>query len=357
MNKKNGFAYGALASVVILLVILHISLASLVRNLLNENMAQMGEYTGHVEKVELYWWRGAYELHNLSISKITGNVQAPLLKAPLTEIAVSWKTLWEQRALVAVVSFIEPELTFVDAQNEQDKQAGEGVNWREKLQEQLPITLNELRVIDGTLAFRNFTSRPEVNLYASDVDLVAHNLSTAENRDGDHAATLDGTGSFLGHAPVEVAATFDPLVRMDDFDFRLRVSEVQLPRLNDFASAYGNFDFQAGTGELVIEATVTDGELQGYVKPLMRNVEIFNFDQDIRNEDKGILRGIWEALVGGSEAILKNQRRDQLATRVTLGGNLSAAEVSPLQAFFGILRNGFVEAFSSGFEVAAEKDK
>lgn len=350
MKKKYGVAYGALALVIVLLVILHLSLATLVRNLLNDNMAKMGDYTGHVDAVELYWWRGAYELHNLDISKIEGNLQAPLLKAPLIDIAISWKALWEQRALVAVVRFTEPELTFVDAQNEKDKQIGEGVDWRVKLQEQLPITMNELQIVDGVLAFRNFSTDPEVNLYVNDVDLSVYNLSTAEDLEGTRDASMDGTGAFLGHAPVEVEAAFDPLVRMENFAFRLRVTEVELPRLNDFATAYGNFDFEAGSGELVIEASVEGGEINGYVKPLMRDVEIFDFEQDIQNEEKGFLRGIWEALVDGGETILKNQHKDQLATRVTLDGTLDDTEVSALQAFFGILRNGFIEAFSSGFD-------
>jgi hypothetical protein len=356
MKKKFGFAYGVMASVIVALVILHLSLASLVRHLLNENMAQMGSYTGHVERVELSWWRGAYVLHNLNIEKIEGNIQAPLLKAPLIDIAVSWKTLWEKRALVAVVNFTEPEVTFVDAPNEQGKQIGNGVDWRETMQQQVPITLNELRIIDGVVAFRNFTTEPQVNLYANDVNLSVHNLGTTEDLEGDRDANMRGTAQFLGHAPMEVEAAFDPLVRMQNLDFKLRVSNAELTRLNDFASAYGNFDFQAGTGELVIEVSVADGEIDGYVKPLLRNVEIFNFEQDINNENKGILRGMWEALVGGGGAILKNQRKDQLATRVTLSGTLNDTEISPLQALFGILRNGFIEAFSSGFDSGAVKD-
>jgi hypothetical protein len=357
MKKKLGFTYGVMASVIIALVILHLSLASLVRHLLNENMAQMGNYTGHVERVELSWWRGAYVLHNLNIEKAEGNIQAPLLKAPLIDIAVSWKALWEQRALVAVVSFTEPEVTFVDAPSEQGKQIGNGVDWRETLQEQVPITLNELRMIDGVVAFRNFTTEPQVNLYANDVNLSFHNLGTAEDLEGNRDANMRGTAQFLGHAPMEVEAAFDPLVRMQNIDFRLRVSNVELTRLNDFTSAYGNFDFQAGTGELVIEASVTDGKIEGYVKPLLRNVEIFNFKQDIQSQDKGILRGMWEALVGGGGAILKNQRKDQLATRVTLSGTLNETEISPLQALFGILRNGFIEAFSSDFDSGPVKER
>ncbi len=77
---------------------------------------------------------------------------------------------------------------------------------------------------------------------------------------------------------------------------------------------------------------------------------MFNIEQDVKNEDKGFFRGIWEAVVGGGENLLKNQSKDQFATRVELSGSTKDTDVSPFQAFLAILRNGFVEAFSTRFE-------
>ncbi|KAA0696632.1 DUF748 domain-containing protein [Halopseudomonas laoshanensis] len=350
MKKTYSVPLAALAVIVVLLIIVHLSLATWVRNLLNENMAEMGDYTGHVEEVDLFWWRGAYSIHNLNIQKNVGNVQAPFFTAPLIDIAVSWRALWEERALVAKVRFTDPELNFIDSENEQDRQTGEGVDWRERLTEQILIEVDELQVVNGTLAFRNFTSEPPVNVYANNLDMTVRNLSTARDLQGTRDASLEGTADFLNHAPLEIEAAFDPLLRMEDFELRFRVSEVDLTQLNDFASAYGNFDFNSGNGELVVEVDAEEGQLGGYIKPLLRDVDVFNVEQDLQNEDKGFFRGMWEALVGAGGAAVKNRNRDQIATRVDLSGSLQDADVSPLQAFFGILRNGFIEAFSAGFE-------
>jgi len=48
-----------LLSIGLLLILLHLALPHLVRNYLNEKMADMGDYQGHVEDVDLAWWRGA----------------------------------------------------------------------------------------------------------------------------------------------------------------------------------------------------------------------------------------------------------------------------------------------------------
>lgn len=350
MKKPYSASLVALAVLALLLVILHLSLGALVRNMLNERMAEMGDYSGHAEGVDLFWWRGAYSIHNLSIEKTVGNVQAPLLIAPRIDIAVSWRALWEDRSLVARVRFTDPQLNFVDSENDQDRQTGEGVDWRERLSEHILIQLDELQIVNGTLALRNFTSEPPVNIYANNMDVTVLNLSTARDVEGTRDASLEGTAAFLNHAPLEVEAAFDPLIRMEDFEFRLRVSEVDLPQLNEFFSAYGNFDFNSGNGELVVEVDAKNGQLGGYIKPLLRDVDVFSVEQDLQSESKGFFRGMWEALVGAGGEVVKNRKRDQIATRVDLSGSLQDAEVSPLQALFGILRNGFIEAFNAGFE-------
>ncbi len=145
-------------------------------------------------------------------------------------------------------------------------------------------------------------------------------------------------------------ATFDPLSNFEEFDFRLQARNIELKRLNDFAAAYGKFDFNAGHGDLVIEAQADNGKLSGYIKPLLRDVDVFDWQQDVENQNKNIFRSVWEALVGTGETALKNQRKNQFATRVELSGNVHQQDISAFEAFLQILRNGFVEAFNARYE-------
>ena len=161
---------------------------------------------------------------------------------------------------------------------------------------------------------------------------------------------MDSMDLVLSWAPLETQAQFDPFKNFEDFELLLRARGIELPRLNDFSRTYGRFDFKAGSGDLVVEARADDGQLSGYVKPLLHGVEVFDWQQDVENEDKGMLRSLWEALVGGGETLLKNQPRDQFATRVELSGSVHRQEVSAFEAFLAILRNAFIEAFRPNFE-------
>lgn len=339
-----------------LLLVLHLALPHLVRNYLNEKMADMGDYRGSVADVDLAWWRGGYRLNGLLIEKKDKQVQTPLLDAPLIEIAVSWRELWRHQAVVAVVFFDQPKLNFVDGGDQGESQTGDGVDWRDQLDALLPFTLNEIRVRNGVLSFRNFTTDPPVHVYASSVDASLYNLTNSADAKGERVATFEGTAKLFDQAPMEARAHFDPFTDWEDFQVSLRMTGVELTKLNDFSNAYGSFDFSKGTGDLVLEVEASDGQLNGYIKPLLRNVEVFNFRQDIEAQDKGFFRGLWEAVVGGTEEVLQNQRKDQFATRIDLSGSTHSADVSPFQAFLAILRNAFVQAFSARFERSLEED-
>jgi len=356
MNKTARVSLTTVAVLALLLIILHLMLPYLVRNFLNDKLADMGDYQGHIEDVDMTWWTGSYRLEGLVITKTDGAVEVPFLDVPVMDIAIRMRALWKEGVLVGVVAIHDPVLNFVDGESEREKQTGGGVDWRGQLEGMVPVRLNEVNVHNGTVSFRNFSSDPPVNIDAGEVQLRVRNLTNAPDEQGQRSAHMEGTASFLGHAPVEASASFDPLGRVDNADLRLRMLGLDLTRINDFASAYGKFDFRAGEGDLTLELEVRDRQLDGYVKPLLRNVDVFDMDQDVRNEDKGFFRGIWEAVVHGGEEILQNQRKDQFATRIELAGSLDNAEMSTFQAFIEILRNAFVEAFTPRFERALEEE-
>ena len=342
-----------LAGLVVLLVALHLALPYLVRDYLNDKLADMGDYRGQVSDVDLAWWRGGYQINGLKIVKTSGKVPVPLLDAPLIDLSVSWHALWYDQAVVAEVAFVRPELNFVDGGSKQNSQTGQGTDWRAQLEKLLPITLNEVRIDDGTLTFRNFNSKPPVNLKATRLQASIRNLTNVRDEAGRRDASFQATALIAGDAKVESRATFDPFSDFDDFEFRLRATGIELRRLNDFASAYGKFDFNAGNGDVVIEAQAENGRLKGYIKPLLRDVDVFDWQQDVENKNKGVFRSIWEALVGASETVLKNQPKNQFATRVELSGSVHQQDISAFEAFLQILRNGFVQAFNARYEQPA----
>ncbi|GAB2791326.1 DUF748 domain-containing protein [Halomonas shantousis] len=349
MKKRYTWPVVAIVAVAVALVILRAMLPDLVRDYLNGQLADMGDYRGHVEDVDIHLWRGAYSIDGLNIVKTSGEVPVPFFRVDTIDLSVSWEDLW-QGAIVARADLFQPELNYVDAEQEQNSQSGEGGDWRESLQALLPIELNRLSLHRGRVHFRNFNSQPPVDLEISEIQATATNLSNADRSEGARVADIDAQGLMLNQAHTELHAKLDPLGDLQNFDMQLRVSDIDLTRLNELTEAYGNFDFESGSGDFVMELEATDGRLQGYAKPMLNNVNILDLEEDA---EKGLLSAAWESLVAGVGWVFRNHPEDKLASRIEISGNLNQQDISGWQAFVSALHNAFVEAYQARFEEGA----
>ncbi len=80
-------------------------------------------------------------------------------------------------------------------------------------------------------------------------------------------------GIMLEGTPAQLSGQFHPLGGFRDFHFCLKTSGAELRHLNDLAQLYGNFDFQGGSGDFLMQLESINGQLQGYAKPLLNNVD------------------------------------------------------------------------------------
>lgn len=341
---------GLLAAVVVLRALMPIA----VQHYVNGKLAHMGDYRGVVQDVDLHLWRGAYTLHQLHIEKNNGKVPIPLLSSPKVELALGWRQLLGG-AIVGTANFEKPDLNFIDAAASDRKQAGVGVDWRQKLQELLAIQLDEVVVQDGTVHFRNLGSTPPVDLVATDVQAVVRNLTNASH--ATRSATFEATAKVFDQALLESSGEFDPIGRPDSFVFKLRVRDVDIKRANSFVRAYSGLDIASGQGDFVTEITADKGRLSGYAKPLVRDLKVFSWDRE--RDVKGInpLRMIWQSLATVAVEVFTNRHNDQFGTRVEISGSIDDRNVDVISAVFGVVRNAFIKAYKPDFESVRDSAK
>lgn len=335
--------------VVLVLIAARIALPYVVRDVLNRKMAHMGDYSGHVADVTLSLWRGAYSLNKLTIHKLGGEVPVPLLDTRRLDISLGWHALL-RGAIVGKVTFSHPVVNFVDGAGHSDSQAGTGVNWKRRLESLMPLRLDEVRVVDGTATFRNFISSPRVNLPLTDVNGSLRNLSNARGNAGKRSASLSVHARVLGEAPLVTYAKFDAFAPARNFDFDLKVHNIELKKANDFARAYAYVDVNSGRGQFVMQMKSRDGHINGYAKPLLTHLEIFDWKQDVEQEKKNPLQLAWEAVIGGLTNLFKNHAKDQFAMRIPISGTIKNKDTDAFGAIVSILHNTFIAALKPQFE-------
>jgi len=104
--------------------------------------------------------------------------------------------------------------------------------------------------------------------------------------------------------------------------------------------AYGNFDVNKGTFGLYTEMAAKDGKFKGYVKPIIKDLDVVG----IEDENDNVFQNLWEFVVGGVAEIFTNQEKDQVASKITMEGNFNNPQTNTLDAIWELLRNAFIQA-------------
>lgn len=351
-RKRRWLGRGAVALLVIvfLLVCARLAMPWAVQSYVNRTIDQSPLYDGRIGDVDIHLWRGAYSIEDIRINKVTGNVPAPLFHAKRTDFAIEWDKLFDG-ALVGRVAFDQPQLNFVDGESDAEDQTGAGGPWLDIIEELFPFRINSAVVNDGQIRFLAAVTEPPVELAIDDLQASVENLTNIHDEVTPLVATVKATGLALGHAKIEYEMQMDPFSYRPTFQMALRLLGLDVTKTNDLTRAYGSFDFEDGWFDLVVELDAKEGQLDGYVKPLFRNLQVAS-GQDLREDN--VLQVFWEALVGTAAGILENQPRDQVATLVELHGDLSNPDTSILEIIGNVLRNAFIRAYLPRLEGVAQ---
>ncbi|ADB40175.1 DUF748 domain-containing protein [Spirosoma linguale] len=334
-------------ALVVLLIIARLLLPYFVLRYVNKTLADMGSYTGHVEDIDIQLIRGAYQIDGLRIRKINGKIKEPFIYIPKTDLSVEWKSLFKGK-LVSEVECYEPEVNFAFSESEASSQTGADVDWTAYLKKLLPISINRFAIINGRVDLTSLVTQPRADLSIRKLQGEIRNIRNVEDKNKKLPSPVVASGDVPGYGgTMNFSANMNLLKEMPDFDYNLRFTDLQLVKLNPLAKAYANLDFERGTVSVYSEMAMLNGKLNGYLKPLTKGMQIFKLNE---HEGRSVGRFFTELLAQGGTAILKNQKHDQVATRVPLSGTVDNIKTFVWPTIFGVLRNAYIEAFKGEFD-------
>lgn len=199
---------------------------------------------------------------------------------------------------------------------------------------------------DATVGFVNEEASPRYRVFLADTDLVLENFS---NHRTEGTATARLTGRFMGSGATLVSANFRPEVDGPDFDLDARIENTDLKAMNDLLRAHAKVDVVSGVFSVYSEIRVKNGRVEGYVKPLFHDLDVYSAAQD---REKSLGQKLKEKATDVIGKVLQNQPRDQVATVIPISGPLKDPKASTWQTLIGLLRNAFIDAILPGFERA-----
>jgi hypothetical protein len=217
----------------------------------------------------------------------------------------------------------------------------------EVAKDQSPETLMRivrLRLRESELGLVDRSRDRPYRVFLDSTDLDVSNIS-AGFVNGPAQAEL--TGRFMSTGATHARATFRADPKGPDFDLRVAIEGAQLAAMNDLLRNYAKLDVVAGTFSLYSELSVRNGRIDGYVKPLYKDVDVYDSEQD---KEKPVLKKLYEKIVGGLSHLLDNEPRDEVATVVDISGSLENPSTSLWETAVRLLSNAFVKAILPGFQ-------
>jgi hypothetical protein len=154
------------------------------------------------------------------------------------------------------------------------------------------IEVREFDVTHSSFSYTDKTKDPNYRLFFSDSDIALKNLS---NHQRQGPADLALHGKFMGSGDTKVSGDFLASQHGPAFNMKVAIQNTDLPSMNDILRAYGRFDVAAGQFSVFSELSIKDGDMNGYVKPMFANLEVYNYQKD---KNTGVLHQA-KTMIGG----------------------------------------------------------
>ncbi len=290
-----------------------------------------------VEKVALDYFRPITERYNLSVRRGSLDAEGSIEYAPDNE-----KVIIKKVNLDGIDGDYIHETP--SAPTEQiAKKVGQTARQYSN-EPTLEVKVDELAVRNSRLGFVNRAAKPPYRVFFTDVAIEIQNFS---NHLKDGVARGKAKAKFMGSGPTQIEFAFRPENKGPDFNLILAIDNTDMRTMNDLLRAYGNFDVVAGMFSFYSEIKVRQGKIDGYVKPLFRDMKVYDQRQD---REKSVFQKLYEGLVGGIAGLLQNRPREEVATQTSIAGDIEAPQTSTWETVLRLIQNAFFKAILPGFE-------
>lgn len=327
-----------LISILVLLIIARLLLPTIVLKYVNKTLAGIKGYYGHVEDIDIALIRGAYQINDLLLVKVDTVTNQrdtiPFFKTPQIDLSVEWRAIFKGK-IVGEIEIAEPVLNFVKGKHKDEDVKQDTTDFKEVIKKLMPLTINHFTIKNGQVHFLDPYASPVIDVPMKNIDVQADNLSNVNDSNKVLPSTIKMTGELYG-GKMHMNIKLNALEKQPTFDLNGGLESIEMRNLNPFFKKYGKFEVEKGTFAMYTEFAAKDGAFNGYVKPMIKEMDV---------DKKGNLAQLaWQSVVQGVDNLLENNKTDKVATKLPVKGRFDQPNTGLWTAISYVLRNAFVFA-------------
>jgi hypothetical protein len=345
-TSKRKKATWIIAGIIILAIAIRIALPYIVLHYANKSLSEMKGYYGHIQDIDLAIIRGAYRVDSIYLNKadtVTGK-QTPFFAASTIDLAIEWKALFKG-SIAGQVEVEKPLLVFTKDKVEPKQIAEDSADFKKVLDDFMPLNINRFELHNGIVRFKDHSTSPNVDIEMNKMHLLAQNLRNSYDSTALLPARVDASAEIY-EGTLTMNAKLNPLADNPTFDMSAELNNTNLVKLNDFFQAYAKIDVNKGRFGLYTEVAAKENRFAGYVKPLIKDLDVLGKEDRKDN----LFQKLWEAAAGGVGQLLRNQPKDQVATKIPFEGKLDDPQTNIWYALSHILQNAFIHAIQPSID-------
>ncbi len=326
--------------IILVLIVLRLLLPIILLHYANKELANLKGYYGHIDDIDLSLYRGAYQINDMYLNKVDEKttMQTNFFQTKNIDLSIQWGALFHGK-LVGELVFDSPKLIFTANKTEISDVKKDTNNFRKILKDFMPLKVNRCEVNNGSIHYVDNSVSPAIDIAFQNTYALGTNLRNVEDKKVLLPSTVTARATaYEGTATLNMKVNV--LAEHSTFDLNAEVKNTNLVKLNDFLKAYGNFDVNKGTFSLYTEFAAKGGKYEGYLKPVIKDLDVLG------PEDKkdGFFHKIYEGLIGTAGEILENHKEKQIATKIPIRGEFGKSQTNTLEAIWELLKNAFIRA-------------
>lgn len=330
---------------ILFLVVLRLLLPPILLRRLNSELAETSPlYAVHIDDLDLHIWRMAY-----SFDGVHGTLKkdaSEFMTVPRMNIAIAWRELFRGR-FVADMDFREAQVKLTSATinavagydpSQAKKEA------RTVKDAAVPFNLERVRSIDSNFTFAEVAGLPpDQSFRLTHIDVTANNL-TPKNPESLSLAAFSGaiqdTGKIKGVAQIRQKSV------PGEWSLNVEMRNFALPKLNGVAVRMVPISFKSGELSLFMAAQSVKGEMNGYVKPFLKDVVFIGDPKDFKSVGQFIIE------IAGTigNFFLKNRKTHALATKISFHTVNGKVQTDTAKALGLAVSNGFGKGLTQNLD-------
>ncbi|MBB6107796.1 protein of unknown function [Mucilaginibacter lappiensis] len=339
--KEVKLVYVIVTILILAIIVVRLALPGIVKNYVNKKLNELPGYTGHVDDIDIHLLRGAYVIKILLLKKKTDLEKYPFLQIRQADLSIEWSALFKGR-LVGKVTLDQPVVNILTTESIAKEPSKD--SWTKTVKALMPMTINKLQVNDGRFDYRDLDKQPNTDLHIEKMQLTALNLANVQKAADPLPSQVNLTGISIGNGKLKMDAKVNVLKDIPDFEMGMQLIGANLLSLNGFFEANAKMDVERGGIDIFSKLKLKDGEMNGYVKPFIKDLKVLDVKKDIKKKG-GIIRVVKKAVVGLFAKVVTNPKTKKIATIIPIKGSVKDPKTSGWATFVGILKNAFVQAF------------